>query len=77
MLSIPKPRTLAEDMAWFKTRGLKLEAPTLPLVLRDKARKWRIFKSVAFGVCDWLVLDLAARMRGVPFTKTNDKVDEW
>jgi len=64
-------------MAWFKTRGLKLEAPALPSVLQDEARKCRIFKSVAFGVCDWLVLVLATRMQGAPFTKTDGKIDEW
>ena len=42
--------------------------PTFPSVPRDE-EECRTFKSVASSPCNWLLLVLATRAQGAPFTK--------
>ena len=43
----------------------------------DMRQPCRTFKSVASRPCDWLLLVLAMRPQGAPFTKTDGELDEW
>ena len=60
---------MANDVAWFKSGGLKPQAPTLPFVPRT-------FKSVVSRPCDWSLLVLDMRTRGALLMKTDGKIDE-
>jgi hypothetical protein len=68
---------LANDVAWFRSGGLKPQAPTLPSVPKlDMRQQCKTFESVASHPYDWLLLVLAMRAQGALLTKTDDKIDE-
>ena len=68
---------MASDVAWFKSRGFKPQAPTLPSVPTHERQERRTFKSVASCPCDWLLLVLAMRAaRRAPLAKTDVEIDE-
>ena len=72
LLSSPEP-------GWQRTwQGLKTEVVSLKHRpshrYLEMGQECRTFKSVACGLCDWMLSDLAMR---APLTKIDGKVDDW
>ena len=71
---------LANEVAWFKSRGLSLKHWSSHWYL-EMRQECQTFKNVTSSPCDWLLLVLAIRAWGAPSINkqknTNGKIDEW